>query len=97
MLYILKEEQGEKGLRGLTRGIRLFYLIKILSDNQSKRNVREAQFCRTALLGFVFFKICIPFCMLGRHTYVGFLMIRNGFDLDYLKEHEDINSVSGYD
>lgn len=29
--------------------------------------------------------------------YVGFLMTGNGFDLDYLKEHEDINSVSGYD
>jgi len=28
MLYILKEGQGERGLRGLTRGIRLCYLIK---------------------------------------------------------------------
>lgn len=29
--------------------------------------------------------------------YVGFLMIWNGFDLDYLKEHENINSVTRYD
>lgn len=72
-------------------------LNNILSDNQSNRNAWEALFCSTALLGFVFFKICILFCTHLRYMYVGFLMIRNGFDLDYLKEHKDINSVSGYD
>lgn len=88
---------GGEGTKRSHKGDQTLLLNKILSDNQSNRNVWEAQFCSTALLGFVFFKICIPFRMHLRYTYVGFLMIRNGFDLDYLKEHKDINSVSGYD